>query len=161
MPVLNAKRYTLYAGFTLMEALITIAIIGIVTAASVSSLSGFNAEQALRAETERIVSLLGKARAQTLAAKDGAAYGVHFEERKAVLFRGSAYSALHAANQPQALNSSVKIASISLAGGGAEVVFQKLTGDTEQSGTVRLSRISDAAASSTVTIAATGVAYSD
>ncbi|TSC57913.1 MAG: Uncharacterized protein Greene041679_223 [Parcubacteria group bacterium Greene0416_79] len=148
-------------GFTLVEILVSLAIIGIIAAIGVGALGNQNQSTALSLEAEKIVSLLGKARAQTLSAKDGAAYGVHLEEKRAVLFKGGAYSASDPSNRTQALHNAIKISSISLAGGGVEVVFQKLSGKTAQSGTITLSRAGNALASTTITITATGSVYRD
>ncbi|MEK7208223.1 MAG: prepilin-type N-terminal cleavage/methylation domain-containing protein [Patescibacteria group bacterium] len=148
-------------GFTIVEVLIVLAIVAVIAAFSVSSLVNFNAEEALIAETEKVLSLLTRARSQTLSAKEASVYGVHFEERKAVLFRGASFSAGAAGNQAQTLNDAVKIASIVLAGGGAEVVFQKLTGAAAQSGTITLASVRTPSDTKVITIAATGVAYSN
>ncbi len=158
---LNAKRYTLNAspGFTLIELLVALAIVAIVSVISVSSFSSVNSEEALSLEAGKIVSLLSKAQAFTISAKGGTAYGVHFEERKVVLFSGTTYSPASPENQIQILNRAVKISSVSLSGGGSEVVFQKLSGGTLQSGIVTLSLVNNVNASTTVTIGATGVAY--
>lgn len=146
-------------GFTLIEILVVLSIAAIIAVVGVVSLSNFNQEAALSVETGKVLSLLSKARSLTLSAKDGAAYGVHFEERKAVLFKGEAYSAGDAGNETQTLQTEVYLSAISLSGGGNDVVFKKLTGGTAQSGTVTLSLIRNESASSTITILGTGVAY--
>src|SRR3989338_480025 len=75
-------------GFSLVEVIISLAIVAVVSAIGVMSLSNFNRSEALTIETEKVISLISKARSLSLAAKDDAVYGVHFEERKTVLFRG-------------------------------------------------------------------------
>lgn len=148
-------------GFTLIELLISLAIAGILVAVGVAAFSTMNRGEALQLEADKIVSLLGAARADTLAAKGGAQYGVHFEERKAVRFQGTTYSASDPNNRVQELHREVKISATALLGGGSEVLFQKLTGRTAQSGTVTLTLVSDASKTKIVTIARTGVAYSN
>jgi len=148
-------------GFTLIELLLSLAIVGILVAVGVTSFSAQNRGETLQQEADKIVSLLGAARADTLAAREGTQYGIHFEEQRAVLFSGAAYSASAAGNRAQALHREVKISAISLFGGGSEVFFQKLTGKTAQSGTVTLSLVSDASKTKVITIAGTGVAYSN
>ncbi|HEY4508129.1 MAG TPA: prepilin-type N-terminal cleavage/methylation domain-containing protein [Candidatus Paceibacterota bacterium] len=163
MSFLNAKRYTLNAsrGFTLVEVLVSLAVLAIISVIGLNSFSTVNTGKALDIETEKVISLIAKARALTLSAKDGAAYGVHFEERKTVLFKGPTYSAGASGNQEQALNDAVRISAVALTGGGAEVLFAKLTGATAQSGTVALAAVRDASKTRVITIAATGVAYSN
>jgi len=162
MPFLRASNLELRTykrGFTLLEMLLALGILAIISVISVTSLSSANKDKALAIEADKVVSLITKARSLTLEAKDGSVYGVHFEETKAVLFKGSSYSAGASTNQSQGLNGVVKISAISLSGGGAEVVFKKLTGAATQTGTVRLSLASNVNASTTITIAATGTAY--
>ncbi len=148
-------------GFTLIELVVTVAVIGVIATIGLSSFSGLNSEEALRMEVEKIVSVLSKARFQTISAKGGVAYGVHLEERKAVLFPGGVYSPSDKNNQSYPLQGAVRISVISLAGGGSDVIFKKLSGATTQHGTVTLSLARNAQASSTITIGATGVAYSE
>ncbi len=148
-------------GFTLLETLLTLGIVAIIAAISLMSLSNFNKDKVLAIEAEKVLSLITKARSLTLAAKDGSAYGVHFEERKTVLFKGGSYSSGASTNQIQLLNDEITISAIALTGGGAEVVFQKLTGVTTQNGTVTLAAIRDASQTKIITIAVTGIAYSN
>ena len=148
-------------GFTLIEVLLTFAIIAIISVIGVMSLSNFNKDKALDIEVEKVLSLVTKARSLTLSALDGSAYGVHFEERKAVLFNGASYSAGASTNEIQTLNGEVKISAISLAGGGSDVVFAKLTGATAQSGTITVAEVRNASQTKVITIAAIGVAYSN
>ncbi|MDO8564680.1 MAG: prepilin-type N-terminal cleavage/methylation domain-containing protein [bacterium] len=148
-------------GFTLIEIIIAIAIIAALAGISAVSLGTTNRQEALHMEVGKVLSLLEQARAQTVSGKGGNAYGVHFEEDRAVLFSGSVYSASNSANIPQVLHKAVSISAITLVGGGSDVVFKKLTGETAQNGTVRLSVRNNANASSTITIAPTGIAYSN
>ena len=148
-------------GLTLIEILLALAIVGIVSAVGMSALSNANKNQALTLESEKVLSLLSRARSETLAAKDSSAFGVHFETSKAVLFKGPTYGAGASGNDIQALSDLVTISSISLSGGTSDVVFQKLTGAASASGTIRLSLLSNASASTTITIAPTGAAYNN
>ncbi|MDO8620447.1 MAG: type II secretion system protein [bacterium] len=148
-------------GFTLIEMLLSLGIVILISFLGVTSLSNFNKDKALLAETENVLALLSKARAYTLSAKEGASYGVHFEERKTVLFTGPTYTAGVATNKEQGLNGEVKISALSLVGGGSEVLFTKLTGGTAQSGTVTLASVRNASQTKVVTITATGIAYSN
>ncbi len=146
-------------GFTLIELLIALAIIALIAVVSVVSLSNVNRQEALELETGKVLSLLEKARGETLSGKEGTIFSVHFEEDRAVLFAGSSYSPTAPSNVVQTLHPQVRISAIALTGGGSDVVFAKLTGSTAQSGTIRLSLRANATASSTITIAPTGIAY--
>lgn len=148
-------------GFTLIEILLALGILAIISTLGVMSLSNVNKDKALVVETERVLSLIAKARSFTLSAKEGSAYGVHFETQKAVLFRGVTYTANATTNEIQTVNAEVKISAISLAGGGTEVLFSKLTGATTQTGTITLSSVRNSSQTKTVTIVGTGIAYSN
>lgn len=146
-------------GFTFIEMLVALAIIALVSVISLQVISKFNTAKILDMETEKTLSILQKARLQTLSAKDGFEYGVHFEERKIVLFKGQTYNIGTPSNLEYRLVPAVGISAVSLTGGGVNAVFKKLTGATEQNGFVRLSLAGDANASSTITIEGTGIAY--
>lgn len=152
-------RYSRFAGFTLLEMLLAIGIVTIIAALSMASLANFNRDKALAIEAEKVLSLVAKARSLTLAAKDDSVYGVHFEAQKAVLFKGGSYNANDSTNQIQPLNGEVNIATVALIGGGADVVFRKLSGATTQSGTITLAAARDAGQTKVITIGATGIAY--
>jgi Tfp pilus assembly protein FimT len=142
-----------------VEVLISLLILAIISVVGLNSFSGVNTRKALDLEAEKVISLIAKARALTLSAKSDAPYGVHFEERTAVLFKGQSYSSGALTNQGQPFNDVVKLSSTALVGGGAEVLFARLTGATAQSGTVTLAAVQDASKTRVITIAATGIAY--
>ena len=158
---LNAQFRIRNTGFTLLEMAIALGVVTIISVISVSSLLTFNRDKALASEVEKVLSLVGKARSFTLAAKDGGAYGVHFEQGKVVLFVGPTYSAGATSNEVQVLNGAVRISAIVLAGGGSDVVFSKLTGTTAQSGTITLASVKSSSVTKVITIAATGTPYSN
>ncbi len=148
-------------GFTLIEVLLALSVVAIIAAISVTSLSNFNKDKALTIEVEKVLSLVTKARSLTLAAKDDSGYGVHFEDRKAVLFKGASYSSSAATNQIQLLNDEVKISAIALTGGATDVVFQKLSGATAQNGTITLTSVRNSSQTKVITVTGTGIAYSN
>jgi len=65
-------------------------------------------------------------------------WGVHLETTKAVLFKGTVYSALGSDNVVLDLPNSVTISSILLNGGGAEVIFQDKLGSTATDGNITM-----------------------
>lgn len=138
--------------------MIAVAVVGILAALGFSHLTAGNERQALALDAEKVLSVLATARGQTLAAKDGFSYGVHFEDRKIVLFRGASYSAGDATNKIYPFADAVHLASTALVGGGAEVKFNKLTGATAQSGTLTLALLRDATLTKVLTVFATGIA---
>ncbi len=143
-------------GFSLIEIIIVIGILGLLTAISVATFVTFRNSQGLNKDTETVVEVLEQARTQTLSSQNGSAYGVHFGTSAVTLFAGGTYAAGAAGNQIFSLLSSDTILTITLTGAGSDVVFNRLTGETGQDGTIVLSSAS-AGRTRTVTIYKTGV----
>lgn len=144
-------------GFTLMETLMVIAIAGIAVTIVTLSLSKINSSKALDTDVSLVVSVLNEARSMTLSSVDALQYGVNLQDSQVVLFSGSSYSTSSPSNVFTTLNSLVGIRNISLSGGGTSVVFQRLTGETSQSGTLEVYLRSATTSYKTVTINSTGV----
>lgn len=158
---INNKKYKT-SGFTLMEIIIVIAIITIISSIVLFNLSNFRNEQDLKNTEMEIVSLLDKARQNTLSSVNSNNYSVHFEVDKAVLFSGSIYSALDSSNEKINFNANISIPAIDgiNLGVGSNVTFERLTGET--TGGVLILRLkSDASKQKTITINKTGLVSSN
>jgi len=143
--------------FTIIETLVIIAIIGVLLIIVLFTFANKGADKQLDADTLNVKTLLEEARSLTTSAKDASSYGVHFETRKIVLFTGATYTAGLSTNKESLLSSTVEISNISLVGGGSNVVFNRLTGGTNQSGTVTLRLVANTSKTRTVTVNAVGV----
>lgn len=141
-----------------MEMLIALAVIGLLSFIALGVFPKAAGREALEKDTAAVLSLLREARGLTLSAKNSAVHGVHFEEGKAVRFTGPVYSAEVVENVGVPFNPRVHLSLVSLAGGGSEVVFNRLTGDTAQFGTVTLSLVASSTQTKVITISQTGVA---
>lgn len=141
-------------GFTLFEILIGVAIIGVIAAIVAYPLSNFKRTQALRGGVEDLAAFVQEARSLTLSSRDSLQYGVHLETDRAVLFSGASYNAATASNRTMYFPSGVT-ASWSLAGAGTNVLFNRLTGETDQYGTITLS-LSSPTVSKIITISKLG-----
>jgi len=124
-------------GFTLIELSVVVAIAGILLGLVLTSFSKLNQKEILDKEVLLAVSILNEARANTLAAKDNASYGVRLESSRIILFK-SPYNGSESTNRITLLDSRVALRDISLSGGGAEVVFNRLTGTSNQSGSFEI-----------------------
>ncbi len=147
-------------GFTLIEILIVIAILAVLVTIIVSTFSLFNKNEAIKKDTETVVEVLQQARSQTLSSKNGSQYGVHFGTSKITLFTGATYSAGASTNSDTTLASTDTIVTVTLTGGGNDIVFTRLTGETAQNGTVVVSSPTSSR-TKTVTIYKTGVIESN
>ncbi len=145
------------AGITAIETLTAIAILVVILAITVVSLTLFQQERDLDGATEGLASTLEQARSQTLASQNQTVYGVHLEAGRYVLFEGAAYVAGAATNQAFTLPSSIELSDWAFAGGGADVVFERLTGKTSQPGSATLRIRNRPTRTKVVTILATGI----
>ena len=146
------------SGLSLAEVLVAIAIIAIIGFVSITFLSGYSSTESLSKSADVAISLLSEARARTISAKAASKYGIHFETSKMVLFKGSVYSASDSNNVNYPIESHTEILSINLSGGATSVVFDRLDGDTANTGTIIFASKSDTSKTKTVTIYATGLA---
>lgn len=143
-------------GITVVELIIVLAVVGVISLVAFSPLVRFRDNQVLVATTEQIVSLIYAARTNTIASKDAAQYGIHFESGRVVLFKGAAFTEPSANNKELALPPSIRISTISLNGGGTNIVFDRLVGTIAQFGTVVLTLKSNASSTRTIAIEQTG-----
>lgn len=144
-------------GFSLVEIIVTLGILGIVSAIVLSSLSSNTDREALAKNADAAASVLTEARSLTISAKGASGYGVRLASVGPTIFTGTTYVSDSSSNRQLALNGRVSITNISLTGGGNDVVFNKLTGNTTQNGTFRVTLISNPSMYKTVTVYKTGL----
>lgn len=142
-------------GFTFLELLIVIAIIAIISAIIVGAFSMIKNNQALEKDVSAIIAYLDDAKSKTLASKDSDQYGVHFTPSTISLFKGAAYNVSDPGNLTYQLDDTVTLNPITIAGGGSDVIFTRLTGGTPHSGTITASS-TRTLRTKTITIYATG-----
>ena len=155
------KKYR--GGTTLIEVLVVVVIVMIIAGIVFLSFSSFRYGQALPNDVDEVTALLNEARSRTISADAGAQYGVHFDADKAVLFVGNTYTVGAAGNKQVIVNPMIQITSVFLNGGGTNVVFDKLTGETSQYGTL-VEKYNDGSVNpphKTITISKTGLVSSD
>ena len=143
-------------GFTLLEILIVISILLIIISIVVGPFSSFRNRSVLNAEIENITTLLSEARSKTLTSLADSEYGVHFETNRIVFFKGTLFTEPDADNQEIIFNPVVSISDISLTGAGVDVIFDRLTGKTDEDGTITIELISDSTINNVVHIYSTG-----
>ena len=139
-----------------MELLIVLAIVGIIVAIAVSQFSKIRNAQILKSTTEDILSVLNKARSQTLASLNSLQYGVRFETNRVVIFNGTTYDSNNASNEVINISSIARISSIALTDGVTDIYFNRLNGTASNTGTIVVSISSDVSLSKIITISKTG-----
>ncbi|MCX6731801.1 MAG: prepilin-type N-terminal cleavage/methylation domain-containing protein [Candidatus Parcubacteria bacterium] len=144
-------------GFTILEIIISLAIILILVIAIVFSFSSFRNNRELTNAAQETINLLNLARSKTLSSEGSSQYGIHFESSRIVLFRGTSFSESSPDNIVSALSSLLEISAINLNGGGNNLVFQRLTGKTDNYGIITLRIKSDIGKTKIIEIKKTGI----
>ena len=155
MSTIYTKKIT---GFTAVEILVVLSIMALLSTIGMSAFISSRKSHALKNDRDTIVETLSQAHNQTLASKNASAYGVNFASSRITLFTGTTYSSSDSNNKIFDLTSGNSI-STALAGNGSNIIFNRITGETDQSGTVT---ISSSATSTMIRIYKTGtieVAY--
>lgn len=147
-------------GITLIELLVGIGILIILAAMSALAFRYFQRESDLNNSTKEIIAFLRLAQNKTLASEGASQYGVFFNTlttpHEYILFKGSDYTLRDTSfDEIHKLPKTIEIYEIDLQG-GSEVVFDRLTGTTSQSGSVSLRLISEPSRIRTIYIEGSG-----
>jgi len=143
-------------GFSLIEIVIALAILILIIGLAFASYRYFEKKTELETSTQKIVSILKTAQTKTLASEDDSSYGVHFEENRYILFKGETYQIETEENKVNQLPSRLEVSDIDLNNESIDVIFQKISGQTEQYGTIILSSIDQPENSKTINIQPSG-----
>ena len=149
----------LQAGFTFVEITIALGIIIVLMSVVLTVFTSFRNNESLKSDTDLVVQVLRDARNKTLASKSYTTYGVHFSTPIITIFPGTTYDSNNPSNENISLNSNKTSLTLNLNGGGSDVIFQRLTGETVQNGSITIS-LSGMSQTKTVTIYKTGVVES-
>jgi len=148
-------------GFTLLELLIVIGIFSILFVFISTPLLLFSRDVVYRGNVENILTMLDEARKSTLSSYFSSQYGVHLSTSTVTLFRGSTYSAIDPNNDVYELSDIVNITGININGGGDDVVFERITGETAKHGTIVISLLSGSSSPKTITVHKSGLVEID
>ena len=146
------------SGFSLIEIVIAMAIGAVLVAAIVVSFSSFRNSKTVDITADQILAVINEARVKSVSSEDYSRFGVHFETSRAVFFKGDIFTEPNPANIETILSPLVEISNISLSGGGADIVFQKLTGKTGNNGSLRVRLKSDNNKYKTISVKSAGIA---
>lgn len=150
------KIYTITKGYTLIEILVVIAISVAIISAVGATFFNLIKVQALDKDYVSIISLIDQARSQTINSLSGLQYGVFFSSSTVALFKGPTYSS-SSISQQYDLNGRVNISMINLVGSSTnQIIFDRLTGYANASGTVTVSLKDGSVAAKNVQIYRTG-----
>ena len=146
------------SGFSLVEIIVAMAIGAVLVAGIVVSFSSFRNSKTVDITADQVLSVINEARVKTVSSEDYSRFGVHFETSRVVLFKGDVFTEPNSSNTETPVSPLVEISNISLNGGGANLVFQKLTGKTGNYGSLRVRLKSDNNKYKTISVKSTGIA---
>jgi len=120
MKILLTKR-----GFTLVEVLVSLGIIGLLIGLAIPFYQTFYLSSQLDNTTSELIQTLRKAQLKAMASEGDQPFGVHLEQRRFILFKGF-YNPSDNYNEIFDLPNTVLISS----GVGQNVIFNQLKGTT-------------------------------
>jgi len=120
-------------GFTLVEIMLVVGIIGLLTTISTSVYNSFKTHENLEITTIGVVEAIRHAQGNSQSGKGDSSWGVKVLASSAVIFKGSSYASRDtSADQSLGFSGGVE------ASGLSEIVFTKIIGSTTDTGTVTL-----------------------
>lgn len=121
--------------FSTLEILLTVFIFACVFAFSLLYTQLGVLRTDLKTQATILETHLREAQNNASSGKEDGAFGIHFEAGSYVLFKGSSYDPLASTNFEVLLPTVLTIESVSLQGGGDEVIFDSPLGTTDEYGT--------------------------
>lgn len=128
-------------GTTLLEIILVIAVIIIMATGTFTIFSSFITNTYIDDTAQEIVHTLRKANTNTIARLYDLRWGVYFNDtaKSFSLFAGGSYAARDTQYDTVTnLPASVTLSQLSFNGGGKEIVFRKIAGDTTQYGSLKV-----------------------
>lgn len=120
----------------MVEFILVVALIGILALIAAPYGSRFIGQNELDQRTLEAVDTLRRAQSSSMNGRGGEPWGVHFSSDSFTLFRGDSYNASDPDNETVNLPTRISVSSISLNGGGNDVIFTRVFGDTTNYGFV-------------------------
>ncbi len=136
------RRAPIYSGFTFVEMLAVLAIMGILFAMVIYWYSSARSSTLLNTTTDSIVATLETAKNNALAGKNGQSYGVKFATSTYISFVGTTYSAVATTNIAYTVDNSLSL-SETISDPNNIIVFDRLTGAANTTATVTVMQISN------------------
>jgi len=144
-------------GFTLIEIIIVMSIIVFLISASIVSYRSFEKSTELEKTVQNIISTLKLSQSKTIASNEASPYGIHFESDKYISFKGSEYQPESVNNKIYNISNRLEIYNINLSGEENDIIFQRISGKTEQNGNISIKMISDPTEFKTISIKSSGI----
>lgn len=129
-------------GFTLIELLVVVAVLTVALAISVPNIVSLIKNPKVSNTAEEVVNALKLAQNKSLSSEGNSQYGVYFKTDTAphqyILFKGANYASRDISfDQAYSIPNATEFYDINL-GGGNEIVFNRITGTTQNPGNVSI-----------------------
>lgn len=123
-----------------MEVLISIAIVGLLSAVAVVNFGGTRTNKILEITATNISFALEEAKSNALSGKGGENHGVYVDTNRFIVFRGSSYSSSDIGNRPQTIDGKL---SITTTAPSNSIIFTRITGNSNAISTTTISETAD------------------
>jgi len=144
-------------GFTFIELMAVLAIMMILVSMVFQQGRLLNNTVELENASKNTDLKIRTAKVRSIGALNDKNYGIHFENAKVVIFDGTgAYADGSVANETFILPENIEISNIALSGGGSDIIFERLTGNTSNYGSISLRSKKDLSKIKTIYINASG-----
>ena len=144
----------------MLDMLLVLGVFGVLIILSLPALRGFQKETDLTNTVAEVVSILRVAHSRTVSSEGDIQHGVYFNASTSphqyTLFRGASYASRTVTfDEVYELTDAVNFSIISF-GGGKELVFDRITGNTSQSGSTVLILSADSTKTETIYVESSG-----
>lgn len=136
------NKTRLQSGFSLIEIITVIFIIGILLSVCVTWFDNAKKSKTLQVNTDTVLSVLEKAKINAISGNGGSSFGVKFNPGSYVYFKGNSYVANNPDNINHNLDSNYTLTE-TISNADNAIIFSRLTGATNMTATVTISRIND------------------
>lgn len=143
-------------GFSLIELLLSIAILAVFVSIVSMSLGGYKKSADLNSSSRIIESLLRSAQSKALSGKESKSWGISFDDTNGKITSLSDDGTTKLSVEENYLPRTVKFNSGSLSGGCNEIIFLRPTGYTIRDCTVRIEDATDAGMFKDISIRTSG-----
>ncbi|MDO8430365.1 MAG: prepilin-type N-terminal cleavage/methylation domain-containing protein [Candidatus Taylorbacteria bacterium] len=142
-------------GFSLVEVLVVITIMGIILAIVMYSFSAARSKKQVEIAIDSINFKLEQAKANAIAGKNGNNFGVQFSTTTYVYFSGNSYNPADITNSSSTIEANLQITK-NFSDGGSVIIFSRLTGFPQATGTITVTNTSNASSTARITIGTLG-----
>ncbi|MFH1047824.1 MAG: prepilin-type N-terminal cleavage/methylation domain-containing protein [Patescibacteria group bacterium] len=130
------KYFDACRGFSLIEVILTIALLLGIAMLTMPLMSGSLSQNELDAAADTAADVLNQTRSSAMSGVGEGKFGVHFETDQFVTFVGDVYAVGDSANEYYPLPGFVEITSVTISGGGSEMIFANVAGTPLQTGSL-------------------------